>query len=78
MSIKAEFKLPDNYIDYRKYFQWWTSLRNFDMLTKYVSWNATYQSLWDDNWLSRERVRQCIRVAEMQINNFHNRITNNK
>lgn len=76
---KYNFVLPDNYIEYRKYFQWWTSLRNFDMLTKYINWNITYDQLWIENWwLSRERVRQCIRVAEMKINEFHKRLNKNK
>lgn len=71
-----KYIIPDNYMDYLQYFHW-IQLRNISMLEEYIE-GATLRVLWDKHWISYERVRQCIWIAEYEINEFHKRLNKNK
>lgn len=73
MSVK--FDIPDNYLDYRQYFSIYEE-RSFDMLIAYIETWHTYQVIWDNNWISKERVRQCLNALVKKLKILQNTMKN--
>lgn len=69
MSVK--FDIPDNYLDYRQYFSI-DEERSFDMLIAYIETWHTYQVIWDNNWISKEWVRQCLNATVKKLKIIQN------
>lgn len=62
-----DFSIPNNIEEYEKYFQNPEQKRYFDMFRKYMLVGTTYQSIWDEYWITRERVRQILNKIHRHI-----------
>lgn len=72
------FNIPEwlSLITYKEYFKIWTQERDFIMLCEYILTDKTYDIIWKENSISRERVRQCVDSIYSKILKIHKLYTN--
>lgn len=62
---KIHFNFKKDILEYKQYLK--PDDIKYQMLVEYINTSNSYAKIWKVYWISRERVRQCIRCIEKSI-----------